>query len=81
MDYTIMAIRKAVSTLALAGFLAGGALLTAPAAQASGLTYVGMYPSAAACESAGKAYVTSGQAVTYFCDTAPNTARLSVWFY
>ncbi|MCX5214501.1 hypothetical protein OG689_35475 [Kitasatospora sp. NBC_00240] len=45
---------------------------------ASGYTGAGMYPSAAACESAGKAYVTSGQAVTY--DTAPNTARLSVRF-
>ncbi len=76
-----MALRKALSTVALAGFLVGGALVAAPAAQASGYTYVGMYPSAAACESAGQAYVTSGQAVTYFCDTAPNTARLSVLFY
>ncbi|MER6394914.1 hypothetical protein ABT263_02470 [Kitasatospora sp. NPDC001603] len=76
-----MAIRRVVSSVALAGVLAGGALLAAPAAQATGFTYIGMYPSAAACEIAGKAYVSSGQAVTYFCDAAPNTARLSVWFY
>ncbi|MEU9074100.1 hypothetical protein ACFYUY_22195 [Kitasatospora sp. NPDC004745] len=82
-----MALRKAVSTMALAGLLTvAGGLMAAPAAQASttrttGYTYIGMYPSGAACEAAGRAYVTRGEAVSYFCDVAPNTARLSVWFY
>ncbi|MBD0669955.1 hypothetical protein [Streptomyces sp. CBMA156] len=82
-----MALRKTVSTMALAGLLTvAGGLMVAPAAQASttrttGYTYVGMYPSGAACEAAGKAYVTRGEAVSYFCDVAPNTARLSVWFF
>ncbi|MFJ6622044.1 hypothetical protein ACIQOW_31255 [Kitasatospora sp. NPDC091335] len=82
-----MALRKTVSTMALAGLLTvAGGLMVAPAAQASttrttGYTYVGMYPSGAACEAAGKAYVARGEAVSYFCDVAPNTARLSVWFF
>ncbi|MEU3567585.1 hypothetical protein AB0E96_04010 [Kitasatospora sp. NPDC036755] len=82
-----MALRKAVSTMALAGLLTvAGGLMASPAAQASttrttGYTYVGMYPSGAACEAAGKAYVARGEAVSYFCDVAPNTARLSVWFF
>ncbi|MEU1288208.1 hypothetical protein [Kitasatospora sp. NPDC005856] len=81
-----MALRKAVSTMALAGMLTvAGGLMAAPAAQASttrttGYTYVGMYPSGAACDAAGKAYVARGEAVSYFCDVAPTTARLSVWF-
>ncbi|GAB7188766.1 hypothetical protein ATKI12_8597 [Kitasatospora sp. Ki12] len=82
-----MALRRAVSTVALAGLLTvAGGLAAAPAAQASttrttGYTYIGMYPSGAACDAAGRAYVTSGEAVTYFCDVAPTTARLSVLFY
>lgn len=38
-----------------------------------------MYPSAAACDAAGKAYVARGQAVSYFCDATLTTARLSIW--
>ncbi|MFJ1937072.1 hypothetical protein ACIOGZ_30990 [Kitasatospora sp. NPDC088160] len=81
---TGMAMRKAVSTMALAGLLAAGGLMAAPAAQAStsvttGYVYVGMYPSGAACDAAGRAYVARGEAVSYFCDVAPNTARLSIW--
>ncbi|MFF8774755.1 hypothetical protein [Kitasatospora sp. NPDC015120] len=82
-----MALRKAVSTMALAGLLAAGGLMAAPAAQASttrttGYVYVGMYPSGAACHAAGQAYVARGAAVSYFCDVldfAPFTARLSIW--
>ncbi|GAB1333041.1 hypothetical protein ACE1SV_73800 [Streptomyces sennicomposti] len=55
------------------------ALLVAPSAQAAGYVYVGMYPSAAACDAAGRDYVARGQAVSYFCDVAPTTARLSIW--
>ncbi|GAA1217765.1 hypothetical protein GCM10009665_04570 [Kitasatospora nipponensis] len=76
-----MALRTAVSTMALAAMVVVGGLIAAPAAQASGLTYIGMYPNAAACNAAGQAYVDSGQAVIYFCDVAPQTARLSVRFY
>ncbi|MFF8594285.1 hypothetical protein ACF061_23090 [Streptomyces sp. NPDC015220] len=72
-------MRKAISTLSLTGVLAAAALLLAPSAQAAGLVYVGMYPSAAACDAAGKEYVARGQAVSYFCDVAPTTARLSIW--
>ncbi|MFE7563995.1 hypothetical protein [Kitasatospora sp. NPDC057500] len=82
-----MAMRKAVSTLALAGTLAAGGLLAAPAAQAAttrttGYVYVGMYPSGEACHAAGQAYVARGETVSYFCDVLdfhPFTARLSVW--
>ncbi|MFF7455722.1 hypothetical protein [Kitasatospora sp. NPDC008115] len=85
-----MAMRKAVSTLVLAGTLAAGGLLAAPAAQAAqaattrttGYVYVGMYPSGEACHAAGQAYVARGEAVSYFCDVLdfhPFTARLSVW--
>ncbi|MFF4381742.1 hypothetical protein [Kitasatospora sp. NPDC001547] len=82
-----MALRTAVSSMALAALLTvAGGLAAAPAAQASttrttGYTYVGMYPSGAACDAAGQAYVARGQAVGYFCDVAPSTARLSVWFF
>nr|BFD86797.1 hypothetical protein StreXyl84_61980 [Streptomyces sp. Xyl84] len=72
-------MRKAISTLGLTGLLAAAALLLAPSAQAAGYVYVGMYPSAAACDAAGKAYVAGGQAVSYFCDATPTTARLSIW--
>ncbi|MFF2073825.1 hypothetical protein ACFVXG_03620 [Kitasatospora sp. NPDC058162] len=72
-------MRKAISTLSLAGLLTAGALLAAPSAQATGYVYIGMYPSGAACDAAGKAYVARGEAITYFCDVAPNTARLSIW--
>ncbi|MGC5344194.1 hypothetical protein ACPXCE_10370 [Streptomyces sp. DT24] len=72
-------MRKVLSTLSLTGLLAAGALLLAPSAQAAGYTYVGMYPSAAACDAAGKDYVARGQAVNYFCDATPTTARLSIW--
>ncbi|WP_158835473.1 hypothetical protein [Streptomyces sp. NRRL S-350] len=81
-----MTLRRAVSTTALAGLLALGSLLAAQGAQASttkttGFTYVGMYPSGAACEAAGQAYVTRGEAVDYRCETAPSTARLYIWPY
>ncbi|MFH8796933.1 hypothetical protein [Streptomyces sp. NPDC017941] len=72
-------MRKTISALSLTGLLAAAALLLAPSAQAAGFTYVGMYPSAAACDAAGKAYVAQGQAVSYFCDVTPTTARLSIW--
>ncbi|BAJ26206.1 MULTISPECIES: hypothetical protein [Kitasatospora] len=72
-------MRKAISALGLTGLLTAAALLAAPTAQASGFVYVGMYPSGAACEAAGKAYVARGETVNYFCDVAPNTARLSIW--
>ncbi|MFI0242054.1 hypothetical protein [Streptomyces sp. NPDC016845] len=72
-------MRTTISTLSLAGLLAAAALLLAPSAQATGYTYVGMYPSAAACDAAGKDYVARGQAVSYFCDVTPTTARLSIW--
>ncbi|MFI1522201.1 hypothetical protein [Kitasatospora cineracea] len=75
-----MSIRKAFSAVAVAGIVAGGALAAAPGAQAATYTYVGVYPTAAACNTAGQAYVNSQQAVTYFCDTTTPTgpARLSV---
>ncbi|MFJ5231056.1 hypothetical protein ACIQBJ_14315 [Kitasatospora sp. NPDC088391] len=71
-------MRKAISALGLTGLLTAAALLAAPSAQAFGYVYVGMYPSGAACEAAGQGYVNRGQAVAYFCDVAPNTARLSI---
>ncbi|MFB6893486.1 hypothetical protein ACFCX4_29685 [Kitasatospora sp. NPDC056327] len=82
-----MALRKAVSTLALAGTIAAGGLMVAPAAQATtarttGFVYVGIYPSGDACHAAGKALVARGQAFNYFCDVLdfpPYTARLSIW--
>ncbi|GAA1384549.1 hypothetical protein GCM10009639_06140 [Kitasatospora putterlickiae] len=83
-----MALRKAVSTMALAGLLAGaGGLIAAPAAQAStakttGYVYVGVYASGDACHAAGKALVARGEASSYFCDVLdfpPYTARLSIW--
>ncbi|MET9932101.1 MULTISPECIES: hypothetical protein [unclassified Streptomyces] len=72
-------MRKAISTLGLTGLLAAATLLLAPSAQAAGYVYVGMYPSAASCDAAGKAYVNNGQAVSYFCDATPTTTRLSIW--
>ncbi|MFJ4675692.1 MULTISPECIES: hypothetical protein [unclassified Kitasatospora] len=72
-------MRKAISALGLTALLASAALLVAPSAQAAGFVYVGMYPSGAACEAAGKGYVARGEAVTYFCDVVPNAARLSIW--
>ncbi|MFB7911041.1 hypothetical protein [Kitasatospora sp. NPDC056076] len=71
-------MRKAISTLSLTGLLAVGALLAAPSAQAASFVYIGMYPSGAACDAAGKDYVARGEAITYFCDVAPTTARLSI---
>ncbi|MGW4645805.1 hypothetical protein [Kitasatospora sp. NPDC004289] len=79
-----MSLRKALSTVAVAGILTTGtALLTAPAAQAFSYTYVGVYPTAASCHAAGQAYVDSHRAVNYFCDTTTPTgpARLSVVLY
>ncbi|PRH77886.1 hypothetical protein C6N75_17850 [Streptomyces solincola] len=72
-------MRKAISTLSLTGVLAAAALLLAPSAQAAGLVYVGMYPTAAACDAAGKDYVARGLAVSYFCDVTPHASRLSIW--
>ncbi|GHE53752.1 hypothetical protein GCM10018785_24120 [Streptomyces longispororuber] len=72
-------MRKVISALGLTGLLAAAALLLAPSAQAAGYVYVGMYPSAAACDTAGKDYVARGQAVSYFCDATPTAARLSIW--
>ncbi|MFE6868380.1 hypothetical protein ACFVFS_17660 [Kitasatospora sp. NPDC057692] len=82
-----MALRKAVSTMALAGILAAGGLMAAPAAQATtskttAVVYVGIYPSGEACHAAGKALVARGQAYNYFCDVLdfpPYTARLTIW--
>ncbi|WP_405016484.1 hypothetical protein OHV05_04720 [Kitasatospora sp. NBC_00070] len=73
-----MALRKMASTVALAGALAAGALIAAPAAQAFSYTYIGMFPDAASCQAAGQGYVNRGEAVNYFCDVAPGAARLSV---
>ncbi|MFE4976456.1 hypothetical protein ACFRAR_30685 [Kitasatospora sp. NPDC056651] len=75
-----MSFRKAFSAVAVAAVVSGGALAVAPGAQAATFTYVGVYPTAAACDAAGRAYVSSQQAVVYFCDTTTETgpARLSV---
>lgn len=75
-----MSLRKAFSAVTVAGLVAGGALVAAPGAQASTYTYIGVYPTAAACHTAGQAYVNSQQAIVYFCDTTTETgpARLSV---
>ncbi|MFJ9774305.1 hypothetical protein ACIRVF_24200 [Kitasatospora sp. NPDC101157] len=75
-----MSLRKAFSAVAVAGLVAGGALIAAPGAQAATYTYIGIYPTAAACHAAGQAYVNSQQAIVYFCDTTTETgpARLSV---
>ncbi|MEU9559938.1 hypothetical protein [Streptomyces fumanus] len=72
-------MRKAISTLSLTGLLAAAALLLAPSAQAAGLVYVGMYPTAAACDAAGKDYVARGLTAGYFCDVTPYASRLSIW--
>ncbi|MFF4174283.1 hypothetical protein [Streptomyces sp. NPDC001744] len=72
-------MRKVISALSLTGPAAAAALLLAPSAQAAGYVYVGMYPSAAACDAAGQGYVARGQAVGYFCDATPTTTRLSIW--
>ncbi|WP_380284233.1 hypothetical protein [Kitasatospora purpeofusca] len=82
-----MAVRKAISTMTLAGLLAAGGLMAAPAAQAStarttGYVYVGIYSSGEACHAGGKALVARGEAFNYFCDILeypPYTARLSIW--
>ncbi|MGW4805156.1 hypothetical protein [Kitasatospora sp. NPDC004272] len=75
-----MSLRKMFSAVAVAGVVAGSALIAAPGAQAATYTYIGVYPTAAACNAAGQAYVASQQAVVYFCDTTTPTgpARLSV---
>ncbi|CAN3979100.1 hypothetical protein [Kitasatospora purpeofusca] len=78
-----MSIRKAFSAVAVAGLMAGGALIAAPSAQASTWTYIGIYPTAASCHAAGQAYVNNHQAIVYFCDTTTETgpARLSAILY
>ncbi|MFB7377549.1 hypothetical protein ACFC26_30315 [Kitasatospora purpeofusca] len=78
-----MSIRKAFSAVAVAGLMAGGALIAAPSAQASTWTYIGIYPTAAACHAAGQSYVNNHQAIVYFCDTTTETgpARLSAVLY
>ncbi len=78
-----MSIRKAFSAVAVAGLMAGGALIAAPSAQASTWTYIGIYPTVAACHAAGQAYVNNHQAIVYFCDTTTETgpARLSAVLY
>ncbi|WP_031069580.1 hypothetical protein [Streptomyces sp. NRRL WC-3742] len=78
-----MSLRKAFSAVAVAGLVAGGTLIAAPTAQASTFTYIGIYPTAAACQAAGQAYVNSHQAIAYFCDTTTETglARLSAILY
>ncbi|MFJ4091143.1 hypothetical protein ACIPYS_06125 [Kitasatospora sp. NPDC089913] len=75
-----MSLRKAFSSVAVAGIMAGGALIAAPSAQAATYTYIGIYPTAASCHAAGQAYVSSHRAIVYFCDTTTETgpARLSV---
>ncbi|MFF7588778.1 hypothetical protein ACFZCK_14955 [Kitasatospora purpeofusca] len=78
-----MSLRKAFSSIAVAGIMAGSALIAAPSAQASTWTYIGVYPTAAACHAAGQAYVNNHQAIVYFCDTTTETgpARLSAVLY
>ncbi|MFD5553696.1 hypothetical protein ACFWIA_07630 [Streptomyces sp. NPDC127068] len=90
-----MAVRRLLSTAAVAALVAGAGMTLAPTAQAdataapipaanaqaaeAGWVYYGYRPNLGECIRAGQALVASGWTTAYWCDDGPWVTLLYVW--